>query len=148
MVSRGTNDQTGVTYPILSEVESRFVGKLSALCYPMGLAAYYADQILYYSAEPNELVEELRQGLIRRGEDQQPVKFPQPLDVAVDALISNDFYMLLTMELKDSQIYDADTFFEFMQQNSPEANQLGVIGNNPRGRFKPARNLIPREIKM
>jgi hypothetical protein len=150
MVSHRSDDQTEeVTYPILSEVEERFKSdNLSALCYPIGLAAYFADQLLYYGAFPIEIIEELRQGSVRKGKDQSLVSFPQTLEVAVDSLIGNDFYMLLAIEIKESHIYDADTFFDFMQDNSPEAIQLGVTGKHPRGRFKIVRQILPREIRL
>lgn len=150
MVSSGSSDEaTRVAYPILSEVEDRFKhNKMSALCYPMGLAAYFADQILNNGAEPADLIEEIRQNCIRRGEEQHASEFPQTLEVSIDALINNNFYMLLALEIKEARIYDTESFFEFMQTCSPEANQLGVTGISPRGRFTPARNLIPKEISM
>ena len=150
MVSNRTDDKTKpVTYPILAEVEERCKSdNLIILCYPIGLAAYFTDQLLHYGASATEIVEEIREGQVRKGEHQSLVKFPQTLEVAVDSLISSDFYMLLSIEIKESNIYDADTFFEFMQGNSPEAIQLGVTGKSPRGRFKVIRQILPREIKL
>lgn len=140
-------DASEPPFPILSEVEQRYNGKIGVVCYPVGLAAYFADQILYHNAEPIDLINEIRENKIRRVDGTLTV-YPEPLNVAVDSLVSNNFYMLLAGELTEAKIYDAETFFEFMQNTSPTANQLGVIGNNPRGRFRHLSNVIPEDIKF
>lgn len=149
MASSGPNDKTETVPTVLDEIKERFTNnQVDVICYPLGLAAYFTDQMLYHNADPSALVEEIRLNLIRQGDSQDPTNFTESLAVASDALIANAFYKLLSLEIKEAKIYDAETFFEFMQTNSPEALQLGVAGMELRGRFKPAKNHVPRDISL
>jgi len=126
------------SYPITQAVDKRFRDSgLLSICYPIGLYAYFADQILSFGIRPEVLIEEIKNKQIRTGPDQTLTICNEPLDVAIDALVNNNFWMFFGVELLDGKVYDADTFFLFMQTKSPLAMHLGLI-DLPKGKtFNP-----------
>lgn len=130
MVSSRTDDET--RFPIYSAIEKRFKNtELPAICYPVGISAYFADQMLTFGVDAPVIIEELQQSMVRRGRNQEPVRIDAPMDVAIDAFITNKFWMVLSREIQDAHIYDSETFLIYMATYSPYAIWIG-LGDPPK----------------
>lgn len=141
MVSCWTDDSNLISYA----VNERFKhNKIPIICYPVGLCAYFVDQLLFFNIPVEVLLDEIDRCQIRSGKKNLPKPFLYELSVAKDSLIANKYHLLLSQAVKDAEIYDIDSFTDFIIRTSSMARHLGLKPNA--SKFIPPTNRIPRII--